>query len=398
MKNQYDYGRFLERLRNANKEGQLFFLAFDAGRKGGGSGPVFSYLIKRPDGWKTDWDVLSGWVDFWSRVPVGKDGCPLYTLRWANVVCGHFGKQRLPTHVDVMRPLDGLLLLGLDKEKEIYDREHEKILADCPALSAWHTKYFHRIQKEMMYPACLSIAGAFLEGKGESRYKREIAASGVDTKFIERHGFLIRTLWNALFPDSPAQSIDDLAAALFWKEETVGNVYVRFLDPAYSFYGTRQCFMSADDLASFQPPVTRVFVVENKVNGFTFPGVPKSLILAGAGYGILEAARQSKWLQEAQVYYWGDMDSDGFYILSKLREILPQTRSFLMDWETAEGAMDQAVPDEGRQDAVPRYLTVSEKMTWKRLKEEGLRIEQERIPQILVRRVAACLVQGEENE
>ncbi len=398
MKNQYDYGRFLKWLDNANKEGAFFALAFENGGESGQDMPVFSYPIKRPDGWKTDWDILTGWVDFWSRVPVGADGHPLYTLRWANVVCGHLGKQRLPTHVDVMRPLDGLLLLGLGKEKEIYDRQHRRILTDYPALSSWHTKYFRRIQKETMYPACLSIAGAFLEGKGESQYKREIAAGGVDTKFIERHGFLIRTLWNALFPDQEAQNIEALAVALLWKEETVGNVYVRFLDPAHSFYGARQCFMAAEDIADFRPPVKRVFIVENKVNGYTFPDAPDSLILAGAGYGILDAARKSEWLRKTVLYYWGDMDSDGFYILSKLREILPEVQSFLMDAGTAESAMDQAVPDRGQQEAIPNYLTVSEKMTWKRLKEKGLRIEQERISLDRVRQAVALLLEGEEDE
>lgn len=376
---QYDYGRFIKRLGSANKEGKFFEEAFMGEDRTRGEAPVFSYPIQRPEGWKESWDVLVSWTRFWKDAPKAKDGHLLYQLRWANAVCGSFGKQRLPTHADVMYPSDALSLLGLEREEAVYRSQHETILKTMPALSPWHTRYFQRIQKESFYPKCLSIAGAFLEGKGERRYKREITAAGVDTKFIERHAFLIRTLWNHLFKEQAVPGIEALAAALSWKEETTANVYVRFLDETHTFYGARHCFLSAEEMAQFQPPADRVFITENKVNGYTFPPVAQSLILAGTGYGILDAARESSWLREKKVYYWGDLDSDGFYILSKLREMLPHVRSFLMDESTAMAYETLAVEDTGAQEAIPQLLTVSEKQAWKWMRDRHLRIEQERI-------------------
>lgn len=394
----YDYGRFIRRLGSANKEGKFLEESFEGASETRGEEPVFSYPIQRPEGWKESWEVLVSWTRFWEDAPKARDGHPLYRLRFANAVCGSFGKQRLPTHADVLSPSDALSLLGMEREEAVYRAQHDTILKTVPALAPWHTRYFQRIQKEELYPECLSIAGAFLEGKGSYRYKREIAAAGVDTKFIERHTFLIRTLWNHLFPEQTVPGIEALAAALSWKEETTANVYVRFLDERLTFYGAKHCFLAAEEMARFRPPVDHVFIAENKVNGYTFPSVPQSLILAGTGYGILDAVREASWLREKKVYYWGDLDSDGFYILSKLRDMLPEVRSFLMDEPTAMAYESLAVEDTGAQEAIPRLLTVSEKQAWKWMRDRHLRIEQERIAREDVEKAVRKRLEEETHE
>jgi hypothetical protein len=40
------------------------------------------------------------------------------------------------------------------------------------------------------------------------------------------------------------------------------------------------------------------------------------------------------WLQQVDVYYWGDIDTHGFAILDRFRTRLPRTRSLLMDTGT----------------------------------------------------------------
>lgn len=391
-KNGYDYSRFLKRLGNMQKSGVLYeFLA------SGGDTPMFSYAIRKPDGWRENWETLSGWISFWENAPKGKDGHLLYTLNYENKNCGSFGRQRVPRHALVKNARDGLALLGMEDAADTYLRQRKEVEAACPLLLSWHTRQFDRIQKENLYPEFLSIARAFLEGRGENKYKREIQAHGVDTKFIERHSYLLRTLWNALHPESQVENMDELARKLAWKEETAPGLYIRFLDDTLSFYGASQCFMDKDSFAHFHPPVSRVFITENKVNGYTFPAVPESLVLAGTGYGILDFADGADWLKQCPVYYWGDLDTDGFYILSKLREKLPEIRSFLMTGETAERVMDEAVADTGAQTAIPQRLTVSEKMAWDRMRTKGLRIEQERIPAEMVRQ-AVEKIMDEERE
>ncbi|NHB84482.1 hypothetical protein G7085_07325 [Tessaracoccus sp. HDW20] len=44
------------------------------------------------------------------------------------------------------------------------------------------------------------------------------------------------------------------------------------------------------------------------------------------------------WIRDAEVSYWGDLDTYGFQILGRVREVLPQTRSVLMDEATLAAA------------------------------------------------------------
>ena len=81
------------------------------------------------------------------------------------------------------------------------------------------------------------------------------------------------------------------------------------------------------------------------------------------GYGVLEMAESAPWLADKEIYYWGDLDHDGFNILSNLRKVLPEMKihSFLMDKETLLAYVDP-------------------KMAWKLIHDNGWRLEQERIP------------------
>jgi len=56
-------------------------------------------------------------------------------------------------------------------------------------------------------------------------------------------------------------------------------------------------------------------------------------VIFGAGYGF-ENLAQITWLNQVNIYYWGDIDSHGFAILDQLRTKLPQVKSLLMDEKT----------------------------------------------------------------
>ena len=132
------------------------------------------------------------------------------------------------------------------------------------------------------------------------------------------------------------------------------------------------------------------------MNGYTFPHAEDSLILFGMGYGVLEMAESAPWLADKEIYYWGDLDHDGFNILSNLRKVLPEMKihSFLMDKETLLAYVDPKVKDTGNTTAIPDYLTVSEKMAWKLIHDNGWRLEQERIPHEEVERAVESLLAG----
>lgn len=344
--------------------------------------PYLSMPLKRPQDIETSWDELLAWQDFWRKAPKASDGHPLWRVEEKRKQTVSFGKQLMPVRVFIDTPEDAMALLGLTKKKKEFLAGLSAVESQMPSLRDWYLTYFVRIFSEDFFPLALSIARFMLEQEQREGYLREMAIPGVDTKFLENHNFLVRTLWNALFPENTAESSDELWEKLFVQKVPTPSICVRSLDEHLRFAGVRKLFLSQDDIADFQPPHRRIFITENKVNGYTFPDAEDSLILFGMGYGVLEMAESAPWLADKEIYYWGDLDHDGFNILSNLRKVLPEMKihSFLMDKETLLAYVDPKVKDTGNTTTIPDYLTVSEKMAWKLIHDNGWRLEQERIP------------------
>ncbi|MBR2262038.1 MAG: DUF2399 domain-containing protein [Paludibacteraceae bacterium] len=86
-----------------------------------------------------------------------------------------------------------------------------------------------------------------------------------------------------------------------------------------------------------------------------------------------------KWLNNKHIYYWGDIDAQGFEILSQVRTYFPATQSFMMDKETFERFNEN---DKGTKSNVATELNLSkeELELYDYLKDNDLRLEQEKIP------------------
>src|SRR5690606_29033953 len=63
------------------------------------------------------------------------------------------------------------------------------------------------------------------------------------------------------------------------------------------------------------------------------PELPDAVVLMRMGYAV-EALSEIPWLKGAECVYWGDIDTHGFAILSRVRARLPDVRSMLMDEDT----------------------------------------------------------------
>lgn len=382
----------LKKLLRLEASGRLYLALAD-----GAEAPYVSMPLKCPAEAEKEWKELLAFQDFWRKVPKGAEGHPLWRIEERRKRTVSFERQLMPVRVFVDTPEDVFALLSLKKKMKEFLTGLSAIERDLPSLRSWYLTYFVRISAEGFYPSCLSIARFMLAQQQRESYLREMAIPGVDTKFLENHNFLVRTLWNALFPEHMAASKEELWEKLFVQKVQTPSICVRSLDEHLRFFGVRKLFLSQDDIADFQPPPRRIFITENKVNGYTFPDAEDSLILFGMGYGVLEMAESAPWLADKEIYYWGDLDHDGFNILSNLRKVLPEMKihSFLMDKETLLAYVDPKVKDTGNTTTIPDHLTVSEKMAWKLIHDNGWRLEQERIPHEEVERAVESLLAGE---
>jgi hypothetical protein len=113
-----------------------------------------------------------------------------------------------------------------------------------------------------------------------------------------------------------------------------------------------------------------------------FPLPERAMVIWGRGYAV-DALAPLRWLADLDVVYWGDIDTHGFAILSRLRGMFPGVRSMLMDRETLLAHPDQWVREPSPVTGVLAGLTAAEAALCADLAEgvygDRVRLEQERV-------------------
>jgi hypothetical protein len=123
-----------------------------------------------------------------------------------------------------------------------------------------------------------------------------------------------------------------------------------------------------------------VIIVENRLNLFTLPRLLRAIGLEGEGKAVTRLENLT-WLHDNRIIYWGDIDVDGFQILSSLRSLFPHTESAMMDTVTLDLHQDHVVEGNGQKGAVKSNLTDGELAVYQLCQQRNLRLEQERILQ-----------------
>jgi hypothetical protein len=169
------------------------------------------------------------------------------------------------------------------------------------------------------------------------------------------------------------------------------------LDAALSpVAGITDMSLPVSQLAQWEIPCQRVFVTENKTNGLSFPAVPGSIVIFGLGYGV-DALAEIPWLHTRKIVYWGDLDTHGFSILSRMRRHFPQTQSLLMDAPTLQQYAHLCVeePENARCADILQHLQPEETALYQQLQQTHQRLEQERLSMTTVQQSLATFTQVE---
>ena len=104
----------------------------------------------------------------------------------------------------------------------------------------------------------------------------------------------------------------------------------------------------------------------------------KKEIYFGKGFKVL-SLKNIDWLKNCEIYYWGDLDAQGFEILSGLRFYYPQTKSLMMDRATFETYYENDLENTSKSKTLIN-LTEPEQQMYQLLSTNKWRLEQEKIP------------------
>jgi hypothetical protein len=263
-----------------------------------------------------------------------------YQLEWSEINHRILGRNRIPAAACVACEEDALRMIGKMNEaarfREIVAGTRDRL----PHLTEWlGRKPLAALDCALDWPRILDVLTWFLAHPRCGLYLRRIDIPGVDTKFIEERKPLLTELLDLALPP---EAID--AAAPGWRNferryalrPKPNLIRFRVLDRRLAIQGLTDLSAPAQELASLELAVARVFITENEINGLAFPDVAESIVIFGLGYG-LDRLSDIQWLKGRPLHYWGDIDTHGFAMLDRIRAIFPAAESFLMDRETLCG-------------------------------------------------------------
>jgi hypothetical protein len=305
-----------------------------------------------------------------------------YTLDFKKIKTKFLGTQDLPSSIFFDTEKDLLRFLNKEAEAKQFKLNYEKIIFEFPELKNWIVQNPAKvIHNQNEWEGILKVCKYFKKNPKPNLYLRELPVN-VHTKFVERNEAIIKDLLDVLIPEfiNIQEKTFEKRFNLKFSEPTVR---FKILDPEIS----KAFFLGIDDIAipvsqfeKLNLPIEIVIVVENKTTLYTtlaLPGMKKAIAIFGSGFNV-NNLKNVNWLQKLELVYWGDLDVQGFEILSQFRGYFQHTKSVLMDKVTFENFFEN---DLGTPTNINTTLnlTDTEYELYQLLKINNWRLEQEKI-------------------
>jgi hypothetical protein len=259
-----------------------------------------------------------------------------YDIEWIDINHRQLGRNRVPDRIAVPTEADALKLIGMERTAARFEQLCRSTERSFPILVKWLArKPFVALDQDRDWSAILAVLAWFRDHPNSNLYLRQLDIEGVDTKFIESR----KPLLGELLAAGVERTADLQSGVSQTFEQRYGLkskpplIRFRALDKSLAIGGLLDVATPVAQFGSLATPARRVFITENEVNGLAFPDVKQSIVVFGMGKSV-NLLRSAVWLQNREIYYWGDIDTHGFAMLDQLRAILPAARSLLMDLET----------------------------------------------------------------
>jgi hypothetical protein len=262
-----------------------------------------------------------------------------YSVEYRDVAHQKLGRLRIPDRI-TFESIDDVAACADETDALHRFRDLvQRLQVHEPRMLSWLSERpLAALAAEKVLPQLIGIAKHFRSNPRPNRYARELGIPGVDSKFIENNRVVVAEWLDRLLPveaiDTTIRGFADHGFerryGLRFEEP---SVRFRWLDLSRAPAGLTDASVPLSQLSRYAPDCDHVIITENKTNFLTLPPSRNSLAIFGSGYGI-ELLGSIRWLANQPLHYWGDLDTHGFAIISRLRLHFPHVRSFLMDRET----------------------------------------------------------------
>ena len=308
-----------------------------------------------------------------------------YSLEYRHVNHRVIGENDIPSRAVIENADEALALAGKAGEAKLLTNLADETAERLPALVGYiFKKPMQALENAENWGRLLCICEWMLAHPCHGLYIREMDVAGVHTKFVEANKKILSELLDLLLPpeaiDKNYTPADFEKRYGFKAKESVVRLRLP-LDSTLFPPAISDISLTGTELAATQIPCGKILIVENQITFLALPRAPELLLILGAGYGF-DALKKAEWLREKEIFYWGDIDTHGFAILSELRAAFPEACSILMDEETFREHRKLCVKEPKPVKYIPERLTREESALFEQLRAangENLRLEQERI-------------------
>ncbi len=316
-----------------------------------------------------------------------------YTVHRQQVRSRDFGNNPFPKSITIDTRDDLLKLAQATEDFVATKLVAERVRHHFPQLEEWLIKSVRSLSSVAEpLDGLIRVAQYFIDNPWPNCYARQIPVS-VDTKFIERNKSVLHQWLDLLLPDSAIDINETKFSRRYGLRDGQPHRGIRLLDPQLTAevgIPSGELSLPLRSIAELTVHDMTVFIVENDLNLLTMPLFPRGLGIRGEGNAVTRLERL-KWLATNRVIYWGDIDMDGFRILSRLRNLFPHVESIMMDCHTMQLHEQFVVEGNDSRLPPPTNLTTSEVDAYDFCSQHNRRLEQEKVLQPFVDHLFAKL-------
>ncbi|NNN07626.1 MAG: hypothetical protein HKL85_00330 [Acidimicrobiaceae bacterium] len=326
------------------------------------------------------------WAEVFQRDSHTGRGAERFSITYRALKGKNLGSNSVPARVRIESFEQLCALIGTQREVRSLDDILTQTTGTIPSLVPWVVAHpLRAVAHQNIWGDVLATVTWVVASDTEDVYLRQIDVEGIDTKFVDHNRKLLDELLSVVLPShriDPDYSAADFARRFGFKPKP-SYTRLRLLNPQPQFpKEISEVTLRTDELVHLELVADTIFVIENEITYLAFPSVPNAVVVFGSGFG-LAGLQEIPWMDSRDIVYWGDIDTHGFDILSRLRTRFAHVRSIMMDHQTLLAHSRQWVTEPSPTTRALPNLDDAENALYHNLIEDryghAVRLEQERV-------------------